>query len=112
MKRVPKLHEEEVGFDFQAEEEAQKFLERCKDDIYAIFCCALNTGMRIGEILGLTWDAVNLKERIIRVERSRQGSMKTKKVRHVYMNDALYRVVTELEKKRSGGTFSRGRVGR
>jgi len=102
MKKVSKLHEEEVGFDHWTEEEARKFLESSRDDVYPIFCCALNTGMRIGEIFGLKWDAVNLKERIITVERSRLGSTKTKRIRHVYMNEALYPVVRDLEKKREG----------
>jgi integrase len=111
MKKVSKLHEEEVGFDYWTEEEAQKFLACSKDDGYPIFCCALNTGMRIGEILGLRWDAVSLKERIITVERSRLGSTKTKRIRHVYMNDALYPVVRDLEKRRRGEYVFAGKGG-
>lgn len=31
---------------------------------------ALNTGMRFAEVLGLTWDCIDFKERTIRVEKS------------------------------------------
>jgi len=73
------LHEGEVAFDFWTEEEAGGFLACCKkDDVYPIVCCALNTGMRIGELLGLRWNAVNMKERIITIERSNVNFSKPK----------------------------------
>lgn len=38
--------------------------------MYPIFVVALGTGMRIGEILGLTWDCVDFEKEVIRVEKS------------------------------------------
>lgn len=38
--------------------------------MYPIFVVALGTGMRIGEILGLTWDCVDFEKEVIRVEKT------------------------------------------
>lgn len=38
--------------------------------LYAVLVLALNTGMRIGEILGLTWDCVDFEKGILRVEKT------------------------------------------
>ena len=41
-----------------------------KSRLYPIFVVGFNTGMRIGEILGLTWDKIDFKDNIIHVEKS------------------------------------------
>ena len=38
--------------------------------LYPFFVMALNTGMRMGEIIGLTWDCVDFENGIIRVEKT------------------------------------------
>ena len=38
--------------------------------LYPFFVTALNTGMRIGEIIGLTWDCVDFENHIIKVEKT------------------------------------------
>lgn len=49
-------------------EQCKKFLSAIRDHrYYGVFLCAMTTGMRIGEILGLRWSDVNLKKRIITV---------------------------------------------
>ncbi len=54
-----------------SDEEASLLLETAKGGmLYALFVVALNTGMRIGELLGLTWDCVDFEKRLIRVEKT------------------------------------------
>ncbi|MFN3476611.1 MAG: tyrosine-type recombinase/integrase [Candidatus Methylomirabilales bacterium] len=53
--------------------------------------CALNTGMRKGELLGLRWSDVNLKERRITI----RGS-KTNELRTVPINEMLLQELKKL----------------
>lgn len=51
--------------------ETEMLLENSKGGMmYPIFVVALGTGMRIGEILGLTWDCVDFDNRVIRIEKT------------------------------------------
>ena len=54
-------------------EEAQRFLETVSTgwpEYYAFFLCALRTGMRLGELLGLQWADIDFAGRFIEVRRS------------------------------------------
>ena len=52
-------------------EEIQLLYQVTKDSqLYPFFVLALNTGMRIGEIIGLTWDCVDFEGGIIHVEKT------------------------------------------
>lgn len=54
-----------------SDEEIDILLDNCKGgQMYAFFVVALETGMRMGEILGLTWDCVDFKEGIIEVQKT------------------------------------------
>jgi integrase len=47
------------------------FLEANKESrFYPFYLIALNTGMRPGEVLALSWDQINLKQKFIRVDRT------------------------------------------
>lgn len=53
------------------EEEIQLLYKTSRNDrLYPFFAVALNTGMRIGEIIGLTWDCVDFENSIIKVEKT------------------------------------------
>jgi len=53
------------------EEQVHRFLEVARGSrYYPLFHLALATGMRLGELLGLTWEDVNLSEGVIHVSRS------------------------------------------
>ena len=52
-------------------DEIETLYRSAKDSqLYPFFVLALNTGMRMGEILGLTWDCVDFQNGIIRVEKT------------------------------------------
>lgn len=58
-------------------EQARQLLAAAKDTpLYIAVLLGLHTGMRIGEILGLTWDAVDLDAGVLMV---RQEAVKTRK---------------------------------
>lgn len=54
-------------------EEVSRFLEAAKDDrLYALYVLAVSCGLRLGELLGLKWDDVDLAKGAIRVARQLQ----------------------------------------
>ena len=54
------------------EDEQNKFMRESKlsSSYYGIFFTALSTGMRVNEILGLTWDDINFKQATILVNKT------------------------------------------
>ncbi|MBN2178222.1 MAG: site-specific integrase [Deltaproteobacteria bacterium] len=84
-------------------EEVHLFLETCKQsykDYYPLFLCALRTGMRLGEILGLRWGDIDWHSKFIEVRRSyKRGNMgptKTGKTRRVDMSEQLIESLRSL----------------
>jgi integrase len=61
---------------------------------------ALNTGLRLGELIGLTWDRVDLSRGVIRLEITKSGRR-----REVPMNEASYAGLVSLGPKSSGRVF-------
>jgi integrase len=65
----------------------------------------------IGEVLGLWWGSVSLRQRVITVERSRLGTTNTKRARRIYINDVLYDALPTVQKKATGEYVFRGEDG-
>lgn len=63
------------------------------DHLKPVFATAYYTGMRKGEILGLTWDRVDLDKRLIRL---RDSDTKDFEERFVPVSDELFRELTPL----------------
>jgi len=59
-----------------------------------IILCALNTGMRKGEIIGLKWNDVDLNNNIITIN---QTNSKSKKQRKIPINSVLRKLLLELK---------------
>ena len=86
--RPPKVERKEITpLD---RDQARALLEAVRGDrLEALFLLAVHTGMREGEILGLTWDDVDLKRGVLRLRRAlvrdggkvRLGDLKTAKSR-------------------------------
>ena len=76
--KLPKLSREEI--DPLNREEARRLLEAAKGErLEALYMLALNTGMRLGELLALNWDDVDLEGEVLRVRRTltRSGKVYT-----------------------------------
>ena len=70
---IKKLKQKTPEIDFWTVKEFKQFLSLCKDDEEAyrlIFLVAFSTGMRIGEILALTWRDIDLDDETIYVTKT------------------------------------------
>jgi integrase len=88
------LKENNQRIRYLIEQEISLLLEECKakKHLHRIVVCALNTGMRKGEILGLRWD--QLRNGFIYLEKT-----KTKNRREIPVNEDLNRVLKEIRKE-------------
>jgi integrase len=72
---LPKARRKEIVI--MNRDEARRFIAACRADLrFAIFELALETAMRPGECLGLTWKDVDLERRIITVKQSASTKLK------------------------------------
>ncbi|MBI5854268.1 MAG: site-specific integrase, partial [Nitrospirae bacterium] len=71
--------------------EAERLLQACEDWLRPIVLTALHTGMRKGEILGLTWDLVDLNHGFIRLKQTKNG-----KARALPLNETLWTLLGRL----------------
>ncbi len=95
---VKKLKEENHLERFLSPEEELRLFEACAGEheyMRDILICALNTGMRKGEIIGLTWDCIDFKEGFITLLRTKSG-----KKRKIPISSALRPVLESLYKNR------------
>lgn len=93
-------------------EEQQKFLDTAKSSHnYYQYALILETGLRTGEVIGLTWDAVDLDNRTITVNKTlefrhnqhvwRAGPPKTQtSYRTIPLTNRAYNLLLELQEKR------------
>ena len=84
----------------ESDEEA-RLLAACaksqNQELLAIVTLALETGLRRGELLGLTWDRVDMSRGVIRLEVTKSG-----KRREVPMRQAVYDILAAVAGPREG----------
>ncbi len=78
---------------YLSEDEEKALLGACNSGLRPIVICALNTGMRKGEILKLTWEDVDLEQRLIRVQHT-----KSRRTRYIPINSVLFAELETLPK--------------
>jgi len=88
VRKVKFFQEINLGFRTLTGEEEKKFLANATPYIQDIAVLGLNTGMRIGEMLSLTWEQVDLEKNLINV-----FAHKTHKIRPVPINTESRRVL-------------------
>ena len=96
IRKVKLLKENNRRLRYLSTEECQALLKECDSHIRPIVIMALNTGMRKGEILGLTWDRVDLKHGFILLE---QDDTKNGERREIPINDAVRAALQSLVRR-------------
>jgi len=91
LRGVKKLQEPDGRLRYLDADEIERLLAACPPHLHAIVVCALHTGMRRGEILSLTWDRVDMKQRFIHLTKT-----KTRKARSIPINDPLLEALRHL----------------
>jgi integrase len=66
-----------------------------------IVTVALETGLRAGELLGLTWDRIDLSRGVIRLEITKSGRR-----REIPMRQRVYEILAALPKPRQGRVWN------
>jgi integrase len=79
---------------FLTEDEKEKLLKACSSRLRQIVEIALNAGLRRGELLSLRWENVDLPNRMIRVERSKNGER-----RDVPMTEWVFEILKALPRR-------------
>lgn len=104
--KVRKPKEVRASFDFLTFEEAAAVLAATAPEWRAMVATGMKAGLRVGELLGLEWSAVDLKRKklIVRqaIVRGRLGATKSGREREVPLVDSL---VTELEAQPRRGPY-------
>ena len=101
--RVPKfqmLKENNVRKGFFEKEQFEKLLLALPEYLQGLVEFAYRTGWRKGEILNLTWDRVDRKNSVVRLE---TGETKSGQARTLYLDDELKRVIQRQHRSRQLG---------
>jgi integrase len=94
---IPMLKESNVRKGFFENGEYLALRDALPEDLKPIITFAYHSGWRKAEILGLTWDKVDLKEGTVRLD---PGETKNEEGRTLYMNDELLEEMHKLQAKR------------
>lgn len=80
-RKVRKAKEPRGRVRYLSDDERARLLEACRESrspyLYAIVVLALSTGARRGEILGMTWDQVDLGKGAVYLEDTKNGDRRT-----------------------------------
>lgn len=105
IKGHPELKEQPKDINYWSKEEVYQFLTaNSQSEAYPLYLVALNTGMRLGELLGLCFDRIDFLNRQIRVNRTMtrcglQNTTKTHKERILPINVLVYDILWKLFQK-------------
>jgi len=103
LRRVTKPRLKPGRVRYLSDEERNRLLDAAKSSdntaLYAIIVLALSTGMRKSEVLGLTWDRVDLRRRWITLEHTKNNERRGLALRGTALN-----ALAELSKTRRIGT--------
>ena len=85
---------------FINETELQLILNNTNESyLRIIFLTAFYSGMRLGEILNLEWESINLRDKIITVQNKDSFNTKNRKDRIIPMNEILFNSLQSIKPK-------------
>ena len=91
IRKVKLLKGEVKRLRYLSSNEIETLISACGKEIKPIVITALNTGMRKSEILHLTWDRVDLKNRIILLDKTKNGER-----REIPINQTLLNTLSDI----------------
>ncbi len=100
MKDIKQFKVEESKLRVLSREEEEKLLAASCEHLKPITIAALNTGMRLGEILNLVWDSVDMERDVVTVIRT-----KSSKIRTIPINNKLKEILKYVIKVDSDRVF-------
>lgn len=83
-------------------DEEEKLLANSPTYIKSVILFALNTAMRRGEILTLTWNNIDLQNRLITIEAT---NSKSKKKKRIFINTVVHKILLEQKMKNNGHVY-------
>jgi integrase len=101
------LREPEGRIRWLEPDEEVRLLAACEEPLTSIVKVALESDMRQGEILGLTWDSVDLTRGVFKLERTKSGRR-----REVPMRQDVYDILSKMPEPRSGRLWPSARFPR
>ena len=92
-------------FDFLSEEESRQLINSANGIMRDMIVVALETGLRFGELIALTWEDVNFVQHELIIRQAFAlgvlGSTKSNKIRHIPMTPSVYEILKGREKDKS-----------
>jgi len=89
-------------------EEIQKAFDSIAGTVNSMVRVLAYTGLRLGEMIHLSWEDVNFRAGYIAVQSKEQFSPKSREVRHVPINDRLRDLLLTLKKRGHQYVFDNG----
>jgi integrase len=94
---IPMLKENNVRVGFLEHEEYLALMEKLPEYLKPVVAFGYTYGWRHSEVIGLAWDRVDLKSRVVRLE---PGTTKNDKGRTVYLDDDMLDMLKKLFSQR------------
>lgn len=91
VRKVKLFKENNTRVRFLEPQERERLLPCCIEELRPVVIVALNTGLRLGELLALTWADIDLDRRLLHVRNSKTGEG-----RHVPLNGEAIQALTDI----------------